>query len=60
MCRTKFGMAEFVLMLNGVGVESVTEQLVTLPEVLHPTSEQPDLNVADIAKYGKKNLCKDS
>ena len=35
-------------MFDGMGVESVTEQLVTLPVVLHPTSAQLNMNVTNI------------
>ena len=41
-------------MFDGVGVESVTEQLVTLPVVLHPTSAQLNLNATDIDKCMRK------
>ena len=44
-------------MFDGVGVESVTEQFVTMPKVLHLTSDQPGLNVPDIHKCGTKHRC---
>ena len=45
-------------MFDGMGVESVTEQLVTLPVVLHPTSAQLNMNVTNIDNCGKKGCAR--